>query len=173
MKKILVCDGVTDLKKYLENHKDIKICLYLAEKTKEAWDISTSRVYMNQIDERFVYLPVNIKKGDWESIREVYTIAENNNQIVAINQTQPHKSNPVQREWFKKQSIPQNVDSLIKDKFNKLQCYNLNGPSFVNWFEDEVTSLSNNIVIIFGVGGVGEPIARIIANKKSKMFIFN
>ncbi len=168
MEKILVCDGVTDLKKYLENHKDIKICLYLAEKTKEAWDISTSRVYMNQIDERFVYLPVNIKKGDWESIREVYTIAENNNQIVAINQTQPHKSNPVQREWFKNQSIPQNVDSLIKDKFNKLQCYNLNGPSFVNWFEDEVTSLSNNIVIIFGVGGVGEPIARIIANKKAK-----
>lgn len=97
MEKILVCDGVTDLKKYLENHKDIKICLYLAEKTKEAWDISTSRVYMNQIDERFVYLPVNIKKGDWESIREVYTI-----------------------------------------------------------------------VIIFGVGGVGEPIARIIANKKAK-----
>ena len=86
MEKILVCDGVKDLKKYLETHKNLKICLYLAEKTKEAWDISTSRVYMNQIDESFVYLPVNIKKGDWESIREVYNIAEKENQIVAINQ---------------------------------------------------------------------------------------
>ena len=168
MEKIKVCNGVSDLKKYLENHEGIKICLYLAEKTEEAWDISTSRVYMNQIDEEFVYLPVNIKKGDLESIKEVYTIAEHNNQIVAINQTQPHKSNPVQREWFLNQDIPQNVDSLIKDKFNRLQCYNLNGPSFASWFEDEVTNFSNNIVIVFGVGGVGEPIARIIANKKPK-----
>lgn len=172
MEKILVCDGVKDLKRYLETHKNSKICLYLAQKTKEAWDISTSRVYMNQIDESFVYLPVNIKKGDWESIREVYNIAEKENQIVAINQTQPHKSNPVQREWFLGQDIPQNVDSLIKDKNNRLQCYNLNGPSFANWFEDEVTNFSGNKVIVFGVGGVGEPIARIIATKNTeKMYL--
>ena len=87
MEKILVCDGVKDLKTYLKNHRDIKICLYLAEKTKEAWDISTSRVYMNQIDNNFVYLPVNIKKEDWDSIREVYTLAKNDNRIIAINQT--------------------------------------------------------------------------------------
>jgi shikimate 5-dehydrogenase len=165
MDKIAVCDGIKDLKQYLSNHNNLKICLYLADKTKEAWDISTSRVYMNQIDESFVYLPVNIKKGDWESIKEVYTLAENEEQIVAINQTQPHKSNPVQKEWFLGQDIPQNVDSLIKNKNNKLQCYNLNGPSFASWFEDEVTQFYNNKVIVFGVGGVGEPIARIIANK--------
>lgn len=163
--KIIVCDGVKDLREYLLSHKDVKICLYLAEKTKEAWDISTSRVYMNQIDKEFVYLPVNIKKGDIDSIREVYTIAEEDSRIVAINQTQPHKSNIVQKEWFKGQKIPDNVDSLIKDKNNKLQCYNLNGPSFANWFEDEVTNFSGNKVIVFGVGGVGEPIARIIADK--------
>lgn len=74
--KILVCDGLKELKAYLDKHKEVKICLYLAEKTKEAWDISTSRVYMNQIDKNFVYLPVNIKKGDMDSIREVYNIAE-------------------------------------------------------------------------------------------------
>ena len=130
MKKIMVCDGIKDLKEFLEKHKNFKICLYLAEKSKEAWDISTSRVYMNQIDDRFIYLPVNIKKGDFDSIREVYKLAENEEQIVAINQTQPHKSNPVLKEWFSGQDIPQNVDSLIKDKNNKLQCYNLNGPSF-------------------------------------------
>ena len=168
MEKILVCDGIKDLKEFLEKHKNKKICLYLAEKTKEAWDISTSRVYMNQIDDRFIYLPVNIKKGDFDSIREVYKLAENEEQIVAINQTQPHKSNPVQKEWFSSQDIPQNVDSLIKDKNNKLQCYNLNGPSFTSWFEDEVTHFSDNIVIVFGVGGVGEPIARMIANKNTK-----
>ena len=168
MEKILVCNGVKDVKAFLENNKNKKICLYLAEKTKEAWDISTSRVYMNQIDDRFVYLPVNIKKGDFDSIREVYRLAENEEQIVAINQTQPHKSNPVQKEWFYGKDIPQNVDSLIKDKNNKLQCYNLNGPSFASWFEDEVTHFSDIIVIVFGVGGVGEPIARIIANKNTK-----
>lgn len=172
MEKILVCDGVKDLKTYLKNHRDIKICLYLAEKTKEAWDISTSRVYMNQIDNNFVYLPVNIKKEDWDSIREVYTLAKNDNRIIAINQTQPHKSNPVQKEWFLDQNIPQNVDSLIKDKNNELQCYNLNGPSFTSWFEDEVTNFSGNKAVIFGVGGVGEPIARIIATKNpEKMYL--
>lgn len=162
--KILVCDGLKELKAYLDKHKEVKICLYLAEKTKEAWDISTSRVYMNQIDKNFVYLPVNIKKGDMDSIREVYNIAEEDSRIVAINQTQPHKSNAVQKEWFKGQRIPDNVDALIKDKYNKLQCYNLNGPSFASWFEDEVSNFSGNKVIVFGVGGVGEPIARIIAN---------
>lgn len=172
--KILVCDGVKDLRAYLDTHKDVKICLYLAEKTKEAWDISTSRVYMNQIDKKFVYLPVNIKKGDIASIREVYNIAKTESQIVAINQTQPHKSNAVQKELFIGQKIPQNVDSLIKDKNNKLQCYNLNGPSFANWFEDEVINFSKNKVIVFGVGGVGEPIARIIANKNiEKMYLID
>ena len=168
MKKIKVCSGVSELKKFIEEHKDKKICLYLAEKTKEAWDISTSRVYMNQIDEKFIYLPINIPKGDWDSIREIYSLADNNNQIVAINQTQPHKSNPIQKEWFSSQNIPKNVDSLVKDKNNKLKCYDLNGPSFLNWFEDDVTSLLDSIVIIFGVGGVGEPIARIISKKKIK-----
>ena len=162
--KILVCDGVKELKAYLDTNNEVKTCLYLAEKTKEAWDISTSRVYMNQIDKKFLYLPVNIKKGDMEAIREVYNIAEEDSRIVAINQTQPHKSNAVQKEWFKGQRIPDNVDALIKDKYNKLQCYNLNGPSFASWFEDEVRNFSGNKVIVFGVGGVGEPIARIIAN---------
>lgn len=162
--KILVCDGVKELKAYLDTNNEVKICLYLAEKTKEAWDISTSRVYMNQIDKKFLYLPVNIKKDDMEAIREVYNIAEEDSRIVAINQTQPHKSNAVQKEWFKGQRIPDNVDALIKDKYNKLQCYNLNGPSFASWFEDEVGNFSGNKVIVFGVGGVGEPIARIIAN---------
>ncbi len=31
-----------------------------------------------------------------------------------------------------------------------------------------MTSFDNNVIIVFGVGGVGEPIARIIANKKVK-----
>lgn len=49
-----------------------------------------------------------------EAIREVYNIAEEDSRIVAINQTQPHKSNAVQKEWFKGQRIPDNVDALIK-----------------------------------------------------------
>ena len=72
------------------------------------------------LEEWFIYLPVNIKKGDFDSIREVYKLAENEEQIVAINQTQPHKSNPVQKKCFFGPDIPQNVDSLIKDKNNNI-----------------------------------------------------
>lgn len=68
--KILVCDGVKELKAYLDTNNEVKICLYLAEKTKEAWDISTSRVYMNQIDKKFLYLPVNIKKAIWKQLEK-------------------------------------------------------------------------------------------------------
>ena len=54
-------DDLDEIKKYVEENPSKKICLYFAEKTQEAWDISTSRVYMNQLDNSFAYLPVNIK----------------------------------------------------------------------------------------------------------------
>lgn len=168
IEKIKVCFNLSEVNEFLQDHQNQKVCLYIADKTEQAWDISTSRVYMNQISNSFAYLPLNIKKDDFETIKKTYELAENNNQIVAINQTQPHKSNPVLKQWFASSDIPENVDSLIKTKEQKLICYNLNGPAFTGWFEDEVCAFKNKTVVVFGVGGVGEPIAREIAIKGAK-----
>lgn len=163
--KIKVCNNIQEVKDFIKMNKEINICLYLAYKEPIEWEISTSRVYMNKIHKNLVYLPINIKKNDFESLKEIYDLSEQNNQIVAINQTQPHKSNSVLKEWFRNKTIPDNVDSLIKDQNNKLTCYDLNGPSFTDWFTEDVSTLKNKSVILFGVGGVGEPIARRIAKE--------
>lgn len=163
--KIKVCNNIQEVKDFIKMNKEINICLYLAYKEPIEWEISTSRVYMNKIHKNLVYLPINIKKNDFESLKEIYDLSEQNNQIVAINQTQPHKSNSVLKEWFRNKTIPDNVDSLIKDQNNKLTCYDLNGPSFTDWFTEDVSTLKNRSVILLGVGGVGEPIARRIAKE--------
>lgn len=174
MEKIKICNDIEDVKEYLTRHKDLYVCLYVADKTAEAWDISTSRVYMNKINNKFAYLPVNIKSGDVNTIRKIYELCKESKQIVAINQTQPHKSNPVIKEYFERSNILRNVDSLVKNKNDKLICYNLNGPAFTGWFEEEVTIFNKKTVVIFGVGGVGEPIAREIALKGvKKMYLID
>ncbi len=165
--KIKVCNNLDEVTEFLYEHKELKVCLYLAYKTIDEWEKSTSRIYMNQISNNFAYLPVNIEKDNIELIRKIYELSEKNDQIVAINQTQPHKSNPILKEWFANQNLP-NIDSLVKNQDKKLICYNLNGPAFTGWFEDEVCRFNNKSVIVFGVGGVGEPIARDIARKKCK-----
>lgn len=170
-KKILVCNSIKELIQFVEKYKDHKFCLYLAYKEKEDWNKSTSRVYMNQVLPDLIYLPINIEKEDLISIRELLRVAEYNKNIIAINITQPHKSNAVLRDWFKETDVPTNIDILIKDKHGKLIPYDINAPSFVGWFKDEVDLFSNKCVIVFGVGGVGEPIARKIIKEKPLQLI--
>lgn len=167
--KIPICNNVEEVKKYLKNNKNKKFCLYLAYKEKEDWKKSTSRVYMNQINEKFIYLPVNIEKEDYKSLKEIYSLCEKSDQIVAINHTQPHKSNVLLKELFKDHINIKNIDVLIKDKNGKLQLYDLNGPSFVNWFKEECLTFENKQVVIFGVGGVGETIVRQVVLDKPKV----
>lgn len=159
MNKIKVFRSLEEIKKYIDENPNKKICLYIAEKTLQAWNISTSRVYMNEISEDFAYLPVNVEKENLDFIKEIYDYSESCSQIFAINQTQPHKSNAVMKERFVNDKI-KNIDSLIKNDKGRLEPYNLNGFSFTSWFEDEVDKFYNKTVIVFGVGGVGEPIAR-------------
>lgn len=64
-------------------------------------------------------------------------------------------------ELFKgRADVPTNVDAIVKDDSGRLQPYNLNGPSSVGWFNDEISTFENKIIILIGVGGVGEPITR-------------
>lgn len=159
-------NSVGELREFIAKYKGSKFCLYLGYKDKDGWDRSTSRVYMNQVLPDLMYIPVSIVKDDNASLKSVYEIAGENDDIVAINQTQPHKSNPVLKEFFKGENLPANVDALIKDSNKKIQLFDLNGPSFVGWFKDEVSALEGKTVIVFGVGGVGEPIARRISAEK-------
>lgn len=170
-KKIPICNSVNKLKEFLARYSKFKFCLYLAYKNSNDWDISTSRVYMNQVIANLIYLPVNIKKDDYDSLKEIYKISESSEQIVAINQTQPHKSNSVLRKWLQNSSIT-NIDTLIKDRNKKLAPYDLNGPSFISWFRSEVGQFQEKCVVLLGVGGVGEPIARkVIEEKPSKLIL--
>jgi shikimate 5-dehydrogenase len=68
--------------------------------------------------------------------------------------------------------VPTNIDAMIKDKNGKLQPFDINGPSFIGWFEAEVGSFEGKQVVILGVGGVGEPIARMLSKRQpQEMFL--
>lgn len=172
--KTSVCHNIEEIKIFLAEYQDAKFCLYLAYKSESEWDKSTSRVYMNHVSNALIYLPVNIEKDNYQLIEEIYNLRQKNSQIIAINQTQPHKSNPVIKKWFKGQNIPNNVDAMIKDKKGHLQPFDLNGPSFVDWFESDVSDFKDKQVVILGVGGVGEPIARMVSKRHlKKLFLID
>lgn len=173
--KISICYTPEEVKRFLAKHKGAKFVLYLAHKDNDGWEKSTSRVYMNQISPRLIYLPVDIEKDDLESLREIYKIAQANNQVVAINQTQPHKSNPIVKELFQHfTNVPANIDSIVKNQNGELIPFNLNGPAFVDWFVDEVGSVEKNTIILVGVGGAGESIAREVAkNRPSELLLID
>ncbi len=159
--KIRICNSLRELGDFLGEQPDKYVCLYLAHKTSADWDRSTSRVYMNQLWQDFLYIPIDIKAGDNEALAELYNLAAHEPRIVAINQTQPHKSNPVVMKLVG--GVLPNVDTLVKDKSNNLIALNLNAPSFVSWLETVITDIPKYSYILLGVGGVGEPIARELA----------
>lgn len=173
--KVPVTHSTYDVKEMLHQYKDYYFCLYLAYKDASEWDISTSRTYMNHVLPNLIYLPVNIKKENSEELRKMYQLAEESAQIVAINQTKPHKSNIALKDFFAhSENMPTNVDAMVKNAKGKLILYDLNGPSFCNWYIDEVGSFTNKVVILVGVGGVGEPIARKIVNyQPSILYLVN
>jgi shikimate 5-dehydrogenase len=54
---------------------------------------------------------------------------------------------------------------LIRNDHGQLELYDLNAPAFVSWYNDEVGSFASKSVVLVGVRGVGEPIAKRIAAK--------
>lgn len=165
--KIPVADGLEGFASFAEKYPHFNFCPYVAEKDAEGWDKSTSRVYMNQVLPNFLYVPVNISKGDLEALRDFFGTVQDRQDIPAVNITQPHKSSPVLRELYLNDiNSEANVDTLIRNDEGKLEPYDLNSTAFVEWYKADVGPFQAKPVVLVGVGGVGEPIAKKIAAEK-------
>lgn len=165
--KIPVADGLEGFNSFIGKYPGFNFCPYVAEKDSEGWDKSTSRAYMNQVLPNFLYVPVNIPKDDLDALEGFFNFVQNRKDIPAVNITQPHKSSPVLRELYLGDARSDvNVDTLIRNGEGQLEPYDLNSTAFVEWYKDEVESFQDRLVILVGVGGVGEPIAKKIAAEK-------
>lgn len=164
--KIPISSGLEEFNNFIEQYPDFYICPYIADKTDEGWDSSTSRTYMNQVLPGFLYVPVNISKDDAQGLDELLTAIRGNKRVAAVNITQPHKSSPtIRRIFIGDENSQQNVDTLIRNKDGELVPYDLNAPAFVGWYKDEVGEFADSTVLLVGVGGVGEPMAKAIAKE--------
>lgn len=165
--KIPVADGIEGFSAFIDEYPRFTFCPYVAEKDAEGWNKSTSRVYMNQVLPNFLYVPVNIPKGDLDSLRRFFDFVQNRRGIPAVNITQPHKSSPVLRELYLGDADSEaNVDTLIRNDEGKLEPYDLNSTAFVEWYKADVGPFQDRPVVLVGVGGVGEPISKKIAAEK-------
>lgn len=165
--KIPVADGLEGFAFFIEKYPGFTFCPYVAEKDAEGWDKSTSRVYMNQVLPNFLYAPVNIAKGDLDALRDFFNFVQNREDVPAVNITQPHKSSPVLRELYVGDAHSEaNVDTLIRNEEGQLEPYDLNSTAFVEWFKADVGPFQDKPVVLMGIGGVGEPIAKKIAAEK-------
>lgn len=167
--KIPVADSLDGFTSFIDKYPRFNFCPYVAEKDAEGWDKSTSRMYMNQVLPNFLYVPVNIPKDDLETLDGFFNFVQNRKDIPAVNITQPHKSSPVLRELYLGDARSDvNVDTLIRDDEGRLEPYDLNSTAFVEWYKDEVGPFQDKLVVLVGIGGVGEPIAKKIAAEKPK-----
>lgn len=170
--KVPVCQGVVEFQALSERYPSYSVCPYLAYKDEEGWNKSTSRVYMNQVLPGFLYVPVNIQKDDSAALIELFSAIRDDQRVVAANITQPHKSNPILMEEFAQmENRPVNIDTLIRNQDGKLVPYDLNAPSFMSWYSDEVGSMEGKTIVLVGVGGVGEPISRRLAESNPAQLI--
>jgi shikimate 5-dehydrogenase len=168
--KIPVCSSLANYRLFIKNYSGFHFCPYIADKDKESWEKSTSRVYMNKVLPKFLYIPLNISKNDTKSLKKFFEEADNDSKIVAVNITQPHKSNPVLMKMYLEGNKLANIDTLIR-KNGKLLPYDLNSEAFIDWYKDEVGSFINKVILLVGVGGVGEPTARRLAKLKPSKLI--
>lgn len=165
--KIPVSHGLEDFISFIEDYPSFYFCPYVAEKDEDGWDKSTSRAYMNQVLPNFLYVPVNIAKDNSEALRRFLEFVQDRQEIPAVNITQPHKSSPVLRELYLGDPMSEvNIDTLIRSDDGNLEPYDLNSTAFVEWYKTDIGSFQDKPVVLVGVGGVGEPIAKKIAAEK-------
>jgi hypothetical protein len=70
--KIPVAQGADEFVAFVEKYPDYAICPYVAFKDSSDWDKSTSRVYMNQLLPRFLYVPGEYREEEYGRASEVF-----------------------------------------------------------------------------------------------------
>jgi len=137
--------------------KERKAMIFLAEKDEAHWQSSHSSRHMNLLWDEFVYLPMNVAKGDMETLAKVYDLADEHTNIVGFNHTYPHKSNEVMKKKFGGEA-----DVVIKEENGKFVTRDCNGVGAVKMIcglAGEEPDWSNYEAVIVGVGGSGSLIA--------------
>lgn len=169
--KIPVTYGVEGFKDFIsqKRFRDYTFCPFVADKGTGGWPISTSRIYMNQVLPKFLYVPVQIAKGDLRALGGLFKFVQNRDDVPAVNINQPHKSNPVLRDFYGDPEA--DIDSLIRDESGQLQPYDMNSAAFVDWYEQEVGNFKDKSVVMVGIGGVGEPMAKRIAARQPQQLL--
>ncbi len=164
--------GIEGFKGFISSYPEFTLCPYIADKDQESWDKSTSRIYMNQVLPNFLYVPVNIPKEDFGQLSKLIRYIMAMDRVAAVNITQPHKSSPILRKiFFGDESSTDNIDTLMRDSHGRLAPYDLNALAFVEWFKEEVGNFEDRTVLLIGVGGVGEPIAKHITRQRPSHLI--
>ena len=144
------------------------VVLYFMDKDFAERYLSTSRIHMNDIWPNMVYVPCSISPNNKEEIEKIYEIADANKNIVFINHTVPHKTNPVMLNRYG----PGHGDYLVKND-GKFSIVEGNGDAFVVMSSDMLgtNDFSNVIIIIVGVGGAGELALLAIKEQNPKRII--
>jgi shikimate 5-dehydrogenase len=154
-----VCGSVAAIEQLVGCHPGCGVCLYLGDRSPRDWADSLSVRYVNRLLGSLIYVPVNVAAGDREGLREVYRYARAEPRVVAINHAQPHKSSPELRSLV---GSSDRVDFVAREG-GSFRGYDLNGPAFLGWLLTEMPSLDRAAVVLLGVGGAGEAIARAVA----------
>jgi shikimate 5-dehydrogenase len=166
--KIPVTDGLDGFRSFIKKYPGFAFCPYIADKDPEDWDKSTSRVYMNKILPRFLYVPVHIPRGNLDRLRAFFHFVHSRQDMPAVNITQPHKSNPVLRELYSGDENNADIDTLIRNNEGELVSYDQNSAAFIDWYKEETGPFQDKPVVLVGVGGVGAPIAKRVAAEKPR-----
>ncbi len=165
--RIPVAHGLQGLLALMAVNPEFAVCPYVAGKTDQQWEHSTSRVYLNQVLDRLIYVPVSIAADDLSGLSELARWARQEPRVVAINITHPHKNHPAWRQALADPTTPvSEIDTLIRDASGWLRPYSLNAAAFLGWYHTQMGSFAGANVVLVGVGGVGEPLARLVARQE-------
>lgn len=167
-----VCIGAAGLDRFVSQELSSKthFCLYVAAKTPRGWELSGSRISVHRALEAAgvdcVYLAVHIDAGDEGGLSELCVVSQQyGERLAGFNTSQPHKANGVVRQKFGGGANTEHFDAVTRDEHGRFKLRDLNGPSFVGWYEDEVGNFNGRRVVVVGGGGAGGSIARAIAHR--------
>ena len=120
--QIPVCNTPEQVKAILARFPDHKFCLLLGAQTPET----------DQPFPGVIFLPVNSAPDDLPSLRGIYTLARENDQIIAIYHANSHANNPVLRDLYgNSPTLPANIDALIVNDQKDFLPYDLKGDKSV------------------------------------------